>query len=358
MRSSFLRRYNWELCWGLWALANLLWMKGNQDWISIPFHFIWVGFTVLYGFRAWSNRLTWVLAGAVAVSTGLVLTDAWADGSMPADEVYEVPLMFGMFLAMMLHTTWRRAAIAQLEKLSEENAQILERERLFVQNAAHALRSPITVALAHAEMLQITADDPSVRGDAGVVVDEINRLRRLADRLLLLVTVGAPTALNVEPTELGHLIDDAVRRWSPVPRRWNVNRRDNVTVLADPERLTLALDTLIENAVKATGEGGAIDLSVRREHGDAVVEISDDGPGIPPEMLDSIFERFTHGADHGSSTSGFGLGLSIVRPIVEMHGGTATARNREGGGAVFELRLKRSDERRERNELAVAHSLS
>ena len=336
---AFLRRYRWELGWGLWAIGNLVWMEQTQNWISIPFHFIWVSFTVLYGFRAWREGLTWTLAGLVVVFTGVVLTGAWTDGNMSADEMFEVPLMFGMFLAMMLHTQRRKAAITALEKVSQQNAQLLERERLFVQNASHALRSPLTVALAHAEMLQMTAEEPSVRDDLSVLIDEINRLRRLADRLLVLATAEAPASLHLAPTELGPLVDEALRRWGPVSRRWRLGRRDDVTVLADGERLTLALDTLIENAVKATSEDGLIELSLRREPGIAVIEVSDDGPGIPPEMLGSIFERFTQLRKDGGGATGFGLGLSIVKAIIDMQGGTVSARNRPGGGTVVEFRL-------------------
>lgn len=339
---AFLRRYPWEIGWGLWAIGNLVWMEQTQDWISIPFHFIWVSFTLLYGFRAWRDGLTWTLAGFVVVSTGLLLADAWTDGTMSTDEMFEVPLMFGMFLAMMLHTRRRKAAIEALQKVSEENAQMLERERLFVQNASHALRSPLTVALAHAEMLHMSADDPSVREDLSVVVDEINRLRRLADRLLVLATVEAPVTLHMAPTELGPLVDEALRRWRPVSRRWSVGRRDDVTVLADSERLTLVLDTLIENAVKATTEGGLIELSLCREPGAALIEVSDDGPGIPPDMLSSIFERFTQLRTHGAGATGFGLGLSIVKAIIDMQGGTVIARSRPGGGAVLGFRLESS----------------
>jgi signal transduction histidine kinase len=353
-----LRRYGWELGWGLWAIGNLAWMELTQNWISIPFHFIWVSFTLLYGFRPWSNRLTWLLAGGVVVSTGLLLTEAWTDGTMSTDEMFEVPLMFGMFLAMMLHTTRRRAAIAQLEKISEQNVQLLERQRLFVQNASHALRSPITVALAHAEMLRMNAEDPATRNDADVVIDEINRLRRLSDRLLLLVTAGAPTRMRAEPIDLALVVDDVLRRWGPVPRNWQVGRVDQVIVIGDRERLTLALDTLIENAVKMTREDGTIELSLRQEQDDAVIDVSDHGPGIPPAMLESIFERFAHVDDGNSAASGFGLGLSIVRAIAETHGGTVSARNRVGGGAVFELRLASAKQPLPDDALAVAQIVS
>jgi len=333
------RRYGWELAWGLFLVANLVWMEATQDWISIPFHFIWVSFTLLYGFRAWRNGLTWALAGLVVLTTGLALTDAWTDGSMSTDEMFEVPLMFGMFLAMMLHTTRRKAAIVALEKVSEQNAQLLNRQQLFVQNASHSLRSPITIALAHAELLQLSVTDPAAHSDLSIIVDEINRLRRLADRLVLLATVEAPASLHVEPSSVADLVDEVVLRWAPVPRRWCIEHGDDLTVLADRERLTLVLDTLIENAVKATTDGGLIELSVRAEQGDAVIEVSDDGPGIPTPMLTSVFDRFTQVGDEAPAATGFGLGLSIVKAIIDTHGGTATAANRPGGGAILGFRL-------------------
>lgn len=352
--SAFLRRYRWELIWGVWAIGNLVWMVETQNWISVPFHFIWVSFTLLFGFRAWRDGLTWTLAALVVLSTGLVLTDAWSDGTMSTDEMFEVPLMFGMFLAMMLHTSRRKAAIVALEKVSEENAQMLERQRRFVQNASHALRSPLTVALAHAEMLQMTAGEAAGREDLSVLIDEINRLRRLADRLLVLATAEAPLPLHLVPTELGALVDEALRRWGAVPRRWRVGRYDEVAVLGDKERLELALDTLIENAVKATAEGGLIEVSLHREGNSAVIEVSDDGPGIPPEMLESIFERFIRLRQDDSRAAGFGLGLSIVKAIMQMQGGTVTARNRPGGGTVLGLRLQLAGEQRHAHTEAAA----
>lgn len=333
------RRHRWELAWGLWLVANLVWMEATQDWISIPFHFIWVSFTLLYGFRAWRNGLTWALAGLVVLTTGLALTDAWADGAMSTDEMFEVPLMFGMFLAMMLHTTRRKAAIVALEKVSEQNAQLLKRQQLFVQNASHSLRSPITIALAHAELLQRTIDDDAARSDLSVIADEMNRLRRLADRLLLLATVEAPASLHLEPTPVVPLIESVVHRWAPLPRRWSLSECEDLTVLADRERLTLVIDTLIENAVKATADGGRIELSVREQLGRAVIEVSDDGPGIPAAMLTSVFDRFTQVGDEAPAATGFGLGLSIVKAVIDMHGGTATASNRPDGGAVLGFRL-------------------
>jgi signal transduction histidine kinase len=107
-----------------------------------------------------------------------------------------------------------------------------------------------------------------------------------------------------------------------------------------------------------TREDGTIELSLRQEQDDAVIDVSDHGPGIPPAMLESIFERFAHVDDGNSAASGFGLGLSIVRAIAETHGGTVSARNRVGGGAVFELRLASAKQPLPDDALAVAQIVS
>lgn len=341
---SALRTWRWEYAWAVFTAANLVWMEAMPGWYSVPFHFVWVSFTVLYGFRIWTNKFTWALVLLVVVTTGVVLVQLWIEG-IPTDEVLEVPLMFGMFLAMMLHTTRRKAAIVELERVSEQNVRMLERERSFVQNASHELRTPITVALAHAELVQLTTSEPSVKDDLEIIVDEMGRLRRLADRLLLLAAADAPDFVHLTPTALAPLVTDAARRWAPVPRRWLVGRQDAATVLADPERLTPALDTLLENAIKATDDGDLIELSVRRHDGSATIAVSDNGPGIAPELLDTVFERFTTAGTHRGSPSSFGLGLSIVNAVAEAHGGSVTAGNRPGGGAVVALRLPLADGR-------------
>lgn len=338
--SAVLRRWRWEIGWGVFAVGNLFWMATTQDWISIPFHFIWVSFTLLYGFRAWQNSLTWALAALVVVSTGVLLIDAWSDGTMSADEVFEVPLMFCMFLAMMLHTVRRKAAMAEVQRVSEDHARMLKRERSFVQNASHELRTPITVALAHAELVQLrVGGDDVVEEDVGIVIDELGRLRRLTDRLLTLAAVEAPKLVQHTPTDLRELVTATVRRWSPTARVWRIGRQDKATVIADPERLVVALDTLLENAMKVTTDGDPIELSVTRDGGSAVVEVSDTGPGIAAEMVGSMFDRFTTVGRQPGSPGGFGLGLAIVDAIARAHGGSVTARNRPEGGAVFALRL-------------------
>ena len=334
-----LRTWSWEWAWFAFAAANIAWMEILPDWISIPFHFIWVSFTLLFGFRIWTNRLTWTLALLVVFVTGVVLIHAWIRG-MRSDELFEIPLMFCMFLAMVWHTNRRKLAFTRMRQVSEQNARMLEREHAFIQNASHELRTPVTVALAHAELAQFNVDDGPVKEDVTIIADELGRLRRLTDRLLLLAAVDAPELAQREPTDLVDLVQAAVRRWTATPRDWQIGRHDEATVLADPERLVVALDTVVENAVGVTADGAQIELSVTTPgDGFAVVEVSDSGPGISPELLDSLFERFRTHKRPAGSPGGFGLGLAIVDAITTAHGGSVTARNRTEGGAVVALRL-------------------
>ena len=336
--ASTLRPWRWECAWAVFAAANLLWMIEMPDWVSVPFHFIWVSLTVLFGFRLWSDAFTWALVSMVVLSTGVVLLTSWAEG-MPADELLEIPLMFAMFLAMMLHTIRRRAAIEQLQRVSEENARMLQRERSFVQNASHALRTPITVALAHAELAQQFAIAESVKDDTEIIADELGRLRALTDQLLALATADAADFAHPIPTSLSAVVEAARRRWAPTPRRWSVDLADDVTVLADEQQLVLALDAMIENAIKVTDEGASIELAVVRNGGTGAIEVRDRGPGIAPELLDKLFERFMRGATPRGSTGGSGLGLALVSAVAEAHHGCASAANRPDGGAVVKLQL-------------------
>jgi len=206
---------------------------------------------------------------------------------------------------------------------------------------SHQLRTPITVALAHAELLPQDGADPAAASDAAIVVDELTRLRALVDQLLLLATAeqGDTPRSAAVPTGLASLVDASVRRWNPTPREWLIGQSDYATVLADPERLVLALDAVIENAVEFTGDGEAIELSVRRDGRQAAIVVADSGPGIPESEVGSMFERVARSEPREPGPRNFGLGLSIVRSITEAHGGRATAERSPLGGAAVALWL-------------------
>jgi signal transduction histidine kinase len=334
-----LQRHWPDIAWVLFAMLNLAGMIIFASWETVPFHFIWVSLTILYGFRVWSNGRTAAALAFVIVATCVVLTIDIVRGQQPPDELTEVPLMAAMFLAMVWHARRRLAVIDELEKVSEANLQLLDRERRFVQDASHELRTPITVALGQVELISRTTGDPQLREDAGIAVEELIRLRRLSDRLLLLASFEEAPATTF-PTEIDGLATDVIRRWSATSRNWSRGPLARGTVRVDPERVGLALDALVDNAVKHTRPGDRIELSTWRSGGIAGIRVVDEGSGIDPEQLEGIFDRFAR-SDSGRArgSGGVGLGLAIVRAVAEAHGGSVRATSRLGRGSTFELIL-------------------
>jgi len=214
-----LRRFWLDLVWVGFALANLVAMALAPKWETVPFHFIWVSLTVLYGFRVWGQRVTAGLLTAVVLSTGTLLVHDVVHHAQPADELAEVPLMGAMFLAMVWHAQRRRTAMEDLRQVSDANLRLLHRERQFIQDASHELRTPITVALGHAELVERASRAPERAEDARIVVDELQRLRRLADRLLLLATSEDPDFLARSPVQVEQLLAETLQRWAPIGRR-------------------------------------------------------------------------------------------------------------------------------------------
>jgi signal transduction histidine kinase len=335
-----LRRFWPDLVWVGFAIANLVAMALAPDWETVPFHFIWVSLTILYGYRVWGPQVTAAVFTAVVVSTGALLVFDVIRSSQLADELTEVPLMGAMFLAMVWHAQRRLGAMEDLRRVSDANLRLLHRERQFIQDASHELRTPITVALGHAELVERASRDPELADDARIVVDELQRLRRLADRLLLLATSEDPDFLSRSPVQVDRLLAETLQRWAPTVRRWRLDPSEPATVVGDADRLGLALDALVENAVKHTGPGDEIRLGVRRRGDQVAIVVADSGTGMPAERLEGIFERFTR-LDRARSRDqgGVGLGLTIVQAIVQAHGGTVAVRSTPGAGSVFEILL-------------------
>jgi signal transduction histidine kinase len=334
------RRFLWiDVAWGIFALLNLVAIYVFAGWETVPFHFIWVSLTILYGFRVWRMTSTLVLLGVIIVATGVPIAIDISRNAQPLGEITEVPLMSAMFLAMVWHARRRLSVTEQMKRVSDANLRLLERERRFIQNASHELRTPITVAIGHAELLHRATDPKRMAADARVVVEELMRLRRLSDRLLLLAAAEDPDFLHKKPIEVEPILVNALHRWSPTPRQWRLGTTHEVAIDADADRLALAIDALIENAVKHTTPDDWIELSVRRTHG-VEITVADSGKGIPPEDLDRIFERFVRSdASRQGATEGHGLGLAIVKTIAEAHGGTLGVRSKVGKGTELTISL-------------------
>jgi two-component system OmpR family sensor kinase len=171
--------------------------------------------------------------------------------------------------------------------------------------------------------------------DAIVVLEELDKLERIAARLLTLAWMDERSAMKTSVVSLSAELERAVTRWRAAANRdWRLSPTSAV-VVADRQRIETALDSLVENAVRYTGEGGRIELVAYPDEESVVIEVHDNGPGIPDEDLAYVFESFRS----GSSRGGTGMGLAIVKAIVEAHGGAVSAENLPGGGASFRLRL-------------------
>ena len=330
-----------DVAWVAFSLANLAAIVIFSHWETIPFHFIWISLTLLYGFRVWSTKPTaWVLA-VVMVTTATAIGWDVFHGAQTVDELNEVPLMAAMFWLMVWHAQRRLAADTERDLVSDENARLLATQRRFLQDASHQLRTPITIALGHAELLAgELAGRPEAR-DIQVVVGELARLRRLGERLLMIAASEDPDFLHPEPVALDSYTIEVFGKWRPTAdRRWVLGRLDPVIIDADRERLGLAVDALLENAVRHTARGEEIRLSVLRSwDGEcARMIVADGGEGILPAELDRIFERFRTGSQLGG-TRGTGLGLALVRAVARAHGGEVRVCSSPGEGSEFELLL-------------------
>jgi signal transduction histidine kinase len=326
-----------ELAWAIFCLANLVAMALSPSWETIPFHFIWTSLSILYGFRVWSPASTLAVLMAIALSTGtLILLDA-ENGYQEWGELFEVPLMSAMFLAMVWHARRRQVAMDTVACQARERAVLLKQQEDFLYDVSHELRTPLTIARGHIEAL--TRANGSAPPEAMVALDELDRLGRLIEQLLMLAKAGhaAPVTTRVD---IDDLLEEVALRWAEVaPRVWRVGDLPNAWADADPDALRIALDALIENAVEHTGPEDEIELRGRLDGDALVIEVADTGSGIAPDALESIFERFARSEPSlDRADRGVGLGLAIVDAIMKSYGGSCSVRSGPGG-STFALRL-------------------
>ena len=333
-----LRRYQVELLWFVFAALNYAAMVAWPSWETIPFHFVWISLTLLYGFRVWALRPTLMLLAAVMTTTGVSIgLDAFS-GIQLWGELYEVPLMAAMFLAMVWHARRRVEAQAIAERRAEQRRSLLERQERFVHDASHELRTPMTIARGHLELARAHGAGTA---ELDIALDELGRMDAIVNRLLLLAKADQPDFLTMTDIELEPLLEDVFMRWAEIaPRSWRLGTLAPGRLSADADRLRAALDALIENAVKYSAPGSRIELRARRDGpGTVAIEVQDEGCGVPDAALGQIFDRFAR-ADPARSRSagGVGLGLAIVDAIAKAHDGICTVTS-TATGSVFSLRL-------------------
>jgi len=220
----------------------------------------------------------------------------------------------------------------------------LHRQRAFVADAGHELRTPFAVMQGELELASRPGRDPEeISAALGRASQEARRLTRLANDLLLLARSDEEQLeLHLEPVQLRALLIESRRSLAGSGEKAGVSCRveadGELTALVDRGRLRQAMDNLLLNALRFAPSGSEIVVSATARGQDVVLEVTDSGPGFPVEFLPHAFERFSR-PDSARAGGGAGLGLSIVQAIATAHGGRASVRNEEGGGATITLEL-------------------
>lgn len=215
-------------------------------------------------------------------------------------------------------------------------------QRRLLDDAGHELRTPLTVLRGHIELM--SENDPAdVLETKELLLDEIDRMSRLVDELLVLAKARRPDFIRLEPVDLDVLGQGLIARSRALADRdWRTELAADGEAVLDGQRITQAMLQLADNAVRHTTDGDAITIGSRSSPTEVEFWVADVGPGVEPELRAEIFERFATTGSH----DGFGLGLSIVRAIAEAHRGTVGLDDSEpGSGAVFRLRLPRVEDR-------------
>ncbi|HKU72579.1 MAG TPA: MASE1 domain-containing protein [Pyrinomonadaceae bacterium] len=253
-----------------------------------------------------------------------------------------------MDITAAVHAEIERAEL--LERESHARQQAEEASRLkeeFLATVSHELRTPLNAVVGWSRLLQSgQLDEAGVTHAVEVIERNAAAQRQIIEDLLdVSRIVSGKLRISTQPVDLLLTIHAAIDAIQPAAEAKEIKIGTHITapdafVRADDERLQQVFWNLLANAVKFTPAGGTVDVYLEREGSQAEIRIEDSGPGIPPEFLPRIFERFSQ-AD-GSSTrkhGGLGLGLAIVRHLVELHGGTVSAANRDAGGAVLVVKL-------------------
>ena len=230
--------------------------------------------------------------------------------------------------------------IAHLAETFNDLLERLERgfaaQRGFVDDAGHELRTPITIIRGQLELL---SEDPEQRRRAvELVTGELDRMGRMVNDLLLLAKAQQPEFLEFDLVDVGSLTREIYEKAGALGnRRWRLDAVAEGTLVGDRQRLAQALIQLLQNGVDHTDAGDEIAVGSLIDDGRARFWVRDSGPGIPPEMRERIFDRFSRVGSRRSD--GAGLGLAIVRSIAESHGGRVWVESEIGQGTTFTIEV-------------------
>ena len=219
----------------------------------------------------------------------------------------------------------------------------LDRERLFVDEASHELRTPLGVLKAEVDLaLKEPRSHDELVAALRSIAQETERLRRLTQDLLVLARSDrGRLPVHRTDVDVSSVIERVAAEFEERATQAGVRVRiagSGARARVDADRIRQAVENLVDNALRHTGRGGTVEVRTDLDGSRLCVVVSDSGSGFPPDLLDRAFEPFAR-SDGGRAGDGAGLGLAIVRAVAEAHGGSATARNLEDGGAAVSLEI-------------------
>jgi two-component system, OmpR family, sensor histidine kinase CiaH len=248
-----------------------------------------------------------------------------------------------LLVASGVGAAYASRALVPIRRSLANQREALRRQREFAADASHELRTPLTVIRASVEDLErhprkTVATVGSALTD---IRDEVDHLTSMVDDLLLLArSDSGAIELETMPLDLGDVASTGASALARLASERDVQLAVDpipAEVSGDPARLRQLVGILVDNAIRHAPTGSRVDVRVRTDSGDAVLVVEDEGPGIRPDDLPRVFDRFYRAP--GAPGGGTGLGLAIAAWIVERHGGRIAAANRESGGARFTVRL-------------------
>ncbi|HWH40442.1 MAG TPA: HAMP domain-containing sensor histidine kinase [Usitatibacter sp.] len=230
-----------------------------------------------------------------------------------------------------------------MRELAAERRRV-QAERRFIANAAHELRSPLTALSLQAENLDMETLPPAARERLDALREGIGRAQRVAEQMLAMARVHGATQ-RPELVALPGLVRDVIADVMDLARRRGIDlgldQRAEPEVRGTREGLALIVKNAVENAIAYSSEGGAVTVRLRAEAGDAVIEVQDDGPGMPRDFMEQAFEPYRRAVGTGK---GAGLGLAIAKDAAAKLGGVIEIRNRDdAGGFVLTYRQRLAD---------------
>jgi len=247
----------------------------------------------------------------------------------------------------LLLTLDRREQAARREA---EDANRLKDE--FLATLSHELRTPLNAIMGWSNLLREGRLDPATTVRAVETIDRNVRIQShlISDILDISRMAVGQLDIKVQAVDMAAVVESALDTMRPMAQAKKVFLRSDLVhptkpVMGDPDRLQQVVWNLLSNAIKFCPEGGRVTISLTQRQSSAHIRVEDDGPGIPAEFLPHVFERFRQRDSSGTRRhGGLGLGLAIVRHLVELHRGTVSASNREEGkGAVFSVTLPLAD---------------